>query len=165
MATPTNLPSSFTAGAVLTAANMNNIRGAFRILQVVAASYDTETSSATSTFVDSGLTASITPQATSSKILVFANLAGCYKDGTNTRLGARLLRGATEISYFESYGGANDATTPNGFGSCSTIILDSPATTSSTTYKVQFRSEANTSRVLVQTASARSTIALLEVSA
>ena len=165
MATPTTLPATFVAGNVLTAAQMNDLRGAFRILQVVAASYNTETSSASSTFADTGLTATITPSSTSSKILAIVNQSGCYKDISNTFLGLRLMRGASEISYFESYGGATGNNDTTGFGTCSTIILDSPATTSATTYKTQFRSEGNSSRVLVQIASARSSIVLMEVSA
>jgi hypothetical protein len=165
MATPTTLPAAFTAGQVLTAAQMNDLRGAFRVLQVVAASYNTETSSATNTFVDTGLTATITPSSASSKILVIANQSGCYKDSNNTYLGLRLMRGATELAFFESFGGNNATAAANGFGSCSTSILDSPATTSATTYKTQFRSEQNLSRVLVQVASARSSIVLLEISA
>jgi len=38
MATPTSLPASFTSGQVLTAAQMNNLRGGFRVLQVEQAS-------------------------------------------------------------------------------------------------------------------------------
>jgi hypothetical protein len=33
MATPTNLPATFVAGNVLTAAQQNGLRGAFRVLQ------------------------------------------------------------------------------------------------------------------------------------
>jgi hypothetical protein len=36
MATPTALPTAFVAADVLTAANMNLLRGAFRVLQVVS---------------------------------------------------------------------------------------------------------------------------------
>ena len=165
MATPTNLPASQTTGNVLTAAYVNDLRGAFRIMQVVQASTNTEASSATNTFVTTGLTASITPQATSSKILCVVAVVGCGKDTGNTRLGLQLVRGSTEIAYFESYGGFTNSTASNWFGTCSTYILDSPATTSATTYTVNFRSEANVSRVLVNSNTTRSTIVLLEVSA
>jgi hypothetical protein len=37
MATPTTLPASFVAGSILTAAELNDLRGAFRVLQVVNA--------------------------------------------------------------------------------------------------------------------------------
>ena len=42
-----------------------------KVLQVVHSTYSTETNSSTETFTDSGLSVSITPSSTSSKILVF----------------------------------------------------------------------------------------------
>ena len=165
MATPTTLPAAFTAGQVLTAAQMNDLRGAFRVLQVVAATYNTETSSSSSTFADTGLTATITPSSTSSKILAIVNQTGCFKDTNHTYLGLRLMRGATELAFFESFGGYTNSNAANAFGACSTIILDSPATTSATTYKTQFNSRLNLARTLVQTDSARSSIVLMEISA
>ena len=98
MATPTNLPASFSTGAVLTAAQMNDLRGAFRVLQVVTANYATQVTNNTSTYADTGLTASITPSATSSKVLVYVSQNNMYKSG-NTQSGCniRLLRGATNL--------------------------------------------------------------------
>ena len=165
MATPTNLPASFTTGAVLTAAQMNDLRGAFRILQVVYGSYGTQTSSSSSTYADTGLSASITPQATSSKILVLVNQVSNYKETNNTYMKLRLVRGSTEIALFESYGGFTNTTASNGFGACSISYLDSPTTTSATTYKTQFLSNNNNAAVYTQTGGAISTIILAEVSA
>jgi hypothetical protein len=51
--------------------------GGGKVLQVVNASYATRTSSTTSTYADTGLTATITPTAATSKILVIANQNGC----------------------------------------------------------------------------------------
>jgi hypothetical protein len=165
MATPTNLPASFTTGQVLTAANMNDIRGAFRILQVVFNYYTTQQFSSSSTFADTGLSLAITPQATSSKVLVIVNQAGCFKAANNTLMKLKLFRGATELCQFEGYGGFTNTTADNGFGSCSTVWLDSPNSTSAVTYKTQFNSNGNNNGTYVQTAGTASTIALLEVSA
>ena len=50
MATPTTLPATFVAGNVLTAAQMNDLRGAFRVLQIVSTTKtDTFTTSNTNT--------------------------------------------------------------------------------------------------------------------
>ncbi len=165
MATPTSLPATFVAGDVLTAAQMNNLRGAFRVLQVVNATYGTQTASSSSTYADTGLTATITPSSTSSKILVLVNQAGCGKDTGNTYLKLKLLRGATDIAFFEQYGAFTNNTGFNSIGSCSTSYLDSPATTSATTYKTQFSSNNNVANVFVQTNSSLSTITLMEISA
>lgn len=166
MAAVTTLPASFTSGQILTATNMNDLRGAFRVLQVVTGSTTTQANSSSATFADTGLTASITPSATSSKVLVIVNQAGCYKTAGNTLMKLKLFRGATELCQFEGYGGFTGGTTVDiAFGSCSTVYLDSPATTSATTYKTQYNSNSGVNGTYVQTANSFSSIALLEISA
>jgi hypothetical protein len=139
------------------------------VLQVVNATYGTETSNATSTYADTGLTASITPTSSSSKILVLVNQAGCGKNTNNTKLQLRLLRNSTTIQELASLGGVTDSTATNSFGNLTSCYLDSPATTSSTTYKTQFASGANNLNVFIQASSGGvssvSTITLLEIAA
>jgi hypothetical protein len=135
MATPTSLPASYTAGQKNTAALMNSIRGAFRILQLIESANDSTLRSTTSTtYVDSGLTLTITPQATTNKILCVYFING-YVSASATGLGVRLVRGSTAI--------ATDL--DNGYGSASGnawnttfFYIDSPSTTSATTYKIQY---------------------------
>lgn len=167
MATPTNLPASFTNGAVLTATQMNDLRGAFRILQVVSANADALVLNSTTTYADTGLSATITPQSTSSKILVFVNQTGCGKTAGNTAstLQLRLLRASTEIAVFEAAGGYTGTSVDNYIGGCGTTYLDSPATTSAITYKTQLRNTTAAFAVFAQSTSSRSTITLMEVSA
>ena len=166
MATPTNLPASFSSGAVLTATQQNALRGAFRILQVVQGTTSTITSSSTSAYADTTLTATITPQSATSKILVMVSHGTVSKSNANIFNGVmlRLVRGATTIANFGAYIGFT-ATALDNTGSCSTVYLDSPATTSATTYKTQFSNNAAAASVTVQTNSSLSTITLLEVSA
>ena len=140
-----------------------------KVLQVVNATFSTQTTSSSSTFTDTGLTASITPTSASSKILVLVNQAGCGKQNSDTVLRLRLLRSATVISDFERLGGYNAASTNNFIGSCSVCFLDSPATTSATTYKTQLSSSSNSSQVYTQvfdgTVTSMSTITLMEIAA
>jgi hypothetical protein len=165
MATPTNLPASFTPGQVLTANEMDGLRGAFRILQVVYGSTSTPVSNSTNTMADSGLTATITPQATSSKILVMIS-QGAFKNNANgeNRVNLITLRGATQIAgsgslyLYTSVADFNSAT-------YSVSILDTPATTSAVTYKTQFMNPNNTASVTVQPSDSLSTMILMEVSA
>jgi hypothetical protein len=136
------------------------------VLQVVNATFSTQVISSSSTFTDTGITATITPTSTTSKILVFVNVVGCRKDTGDTRLGLILLRGATSILDFEEYGGWTQNTGSVGIGSCSTNYLDSPATTSATIYKVQFASMNNIARVFINVNDSRtptSTITLMEI--
>jgi len=135
------------------------------VLQVVNATYSTETSSSSSTYADTGLTATITPTSASSKILVLVSQVGVAKFTSDTAVGVRLLRGSTTIVQIESFSGANGSVLPNYVGSASSTFLDSPATTSATTYKTQFNSVSNTASVKVQVSSVTSTITLMEIAA
>lgn len=142
--------------------------GGGKVLQVVNATYATSTSNATSTFADTGLTATITPSSATSQILVIVSQNGCAKLVNVTGLSIRLMRGATEIVYMEDSAGGTSSGATNYVGSVGTTYLDSPATTSATTYKTQFRSVQNLSTVRVQdgaNADSTSTITLLEIGA
>jgi hypothetical protein len=161
MATPTNLPASFTS-EVLTSAAMNNLRGAFRILQVVQGQTSTVTSSTSTTWIDSGITATITPQSNTSKILVFVN-EHLYCASAATEAGVRLVKDSTVLQTFSAIL-LNTAGAITGV--FSTMTLDSPATTSATTYKTQFQRGAGTGTVYgAGTNGWTSTIILMEVSA
>ena len=138
------------------------------VLQVVNATYATSTSNNTGTYADTGLTASITPTSSSSKILVLVNQNGVYADG-NAQAGVnlKLLRGATDLATFGLGVGvhASTGTSNLSFGSSSTCYLDSPATTSATTYKTQF-ARASGGQVFVQEGTGTvSTITLMEIAA
>lgn len=138
MATPTSLPAAFVANTVLTAAEQNALRGAFRVLQVVTATTSTVQSSSSTTFVDAtGLSVSITPQSSTNKILVTYTTIGHKTAGDlNNTLALRFVRGATTLDTWS----ANFYTNSTLMQTAPVCInyMDSPATTSATTYKVQF---------------------------
>jgi hypothetical protein len=137
------------------------------VIQVVSATYSTETTNSTTTYADTGLSASITPTSSSSKILVLVTIAGCQKSSgsSSNGLDLKLLRGSTDLITFTRYGGWTGTALNLTFGNNSTEYLDSPATTSSTTYKVQFRNETGSALVKVQDTSSTSTMVLLEIAA
>jgi hypothetical protein len=167
MATPTNLPAAVATGDVGTAAQFNNLRGAFRILQVVYASTNTQVTNSTTTPVDTGLTATITPQSTSSKVLVFVNQNGGAKGAGNAAnaLNVQLMRGASNIQNIILSGGYTNSLLELRLATISGMFLDSPSTTSPVTYKTQFYNDLNAAAVLVQIATETSSIVLMEVSA
>jgi hypothetical protein len=109
------------------------------VLQVVNATYSTETTTTSTSFVDTGLSGSITPLYSTSKILVIATINGTGK-GAATQMAFKLLRGSTSLFNYESSATYTASADSNYVGSCGVEYLDSPSTTSSTTYKVQFRS-------------------------
>jgi hypothetical protein len=170
MATPTNLPSSFTAGQVLTAAQMNDLRGGFRILNIVSTFKNDVFTTGSATFVDiTGFSATITPQATSNKILVVASISAAVSNANIFVM--NLVRDSINIA--QPSGGANPGTLQsiNQLAGQSHVIifLDSPNTTSATTYKVQTRCNGGTVNVNRAPAATDftsiSTLTLLEVSA
>lgn len=146
--------------------------GGGKLLQVVSSVTTTPTTIATTTLTDTTITATITPTLSTSKILVIASV-NIFIDRGNSNNGAlgRLLRGATTIAnYPGAYFGQITATGTSGvsLGSIFGITyLDSPATTSATTYKIQ-SATTNTSNggtVNFQISNAPSTITLLEIGA
>ena len=179
MATPTTLPASFTAGQVLTAAQQNALRGAFRVLQVVStAKTDTFTTASTS-FVDvTDLTVTITPQSATSQILVLAQVSSSEDFGVSAGF-VRLVRGATAIDVGATAGSRTSASISPSVPNAATaitaglIFLDSPATTSATTYAIQARTNSGTfyvNRSKTDTDSSSfprlaSTITVMEISA
>jgi len=125
------------------------------VLQVVNASRSGQTTSTSTSYADTGLTATITPTSTSNKILVIVsqgiNAVGgaAVGYGYQTSAGVQLLRGATVLITPGSDGGGKySAAFGTGAAPASGNIvlwnivsmnyLDSPATTSPQTYKTQF---------------------------
>lgn len=150
--------------------------GGGKVLQVVYANYSTQVGVASTTFTDTGLSASITPTSSSSTILIFVNQqqhsagSGITSHGT----GLRLLRGSTTIytpdnanRMGQGFIGMTSATTTGLTDMASFAYQDSPATTSSTTYKIQGRTNntAGGGQSLFQESSASSNIVLMEIGA
>lgn len=150
--------------------------GGGKVLQVVQATYSTSTAINTATDTDTGLSASITPSASTSKILVLVSQKYKVNNASDRAHSThRLLRGSTVI--VETGGGANTGYDGYSFLSASSggnpttiwgrsdfMYLDSPATTSSTTYKTQAGSQAS-GTVTYQDNSNLSSMILLEIGA
>jgi hypothetical protein len=136
------------------------------VLQVVMGTTSTLVTNATSSLADTGLTATITPRSTSSKILVLLAQNGVGKVTNSTGVDLRLLRGATQIWTPTDLVGFTATTAQNRGYSVSASYLDSPSTTSATTYKTQFASYNNNAAAYVQdfgNTISTSTITLMEI--
>ena len=146
--------------------------GGGKVLQVVSGSTTSETTIASTTLTDSTLSATITPSSTSSKILILVSQCIAFSRLTiSAGGGIRLLRGSTSI-----YDPSNNAlrifadpgiTTILSSGLYSIIYLDSPATTSATTYKTQLKAAQSTSsgEIVGQPQTNPSTMILMEIGA
>lgn len=145
--------------------------GGGKILQVVSASTTTQTSVTGTTFTDTNITASITPSSSTSKILILLT-ASCqmYSSGSTNQIGMGLQvkRGATTVWA----GIAEDwyiTTSYSGYHQLATIqtinYVDSPATTSATTYTLQIKCALASGTVKTSDNSRPSSIILMEVGA
>ena len=141
-----------------------------KVLQVVTSTNTTNGSTSGGTYVDTGLTASITPKFATSKILVLISATvGCsgYNAGQNGVANFQIVRGSTSIyvtaistyNYTGAGSGGVSVTTPSTLS-----YSDSPATTSSTTYKLQYKNTSGSSAYF-NTDSGHSTITLMEIAA
>jgi hypothetical protein len=108
------------------------------VLQVVNGSYGVGVSTGGATFVDTGLSATITPKFSSSKILITVQQAGCGKIGADTTIVLKLVRNSTDLVFFSTAGAWTGSTATNLGYTMGTTHLDSPNTTSPITYKTQF---------------------------
>jgi len=139
--------------------------GGGKVLQVVQGTTTTEVTNNTDTFADTTLTASITPSASTSRILVLVTQNSCYKTNGNASNAHmfRIVRGSTNIWASQFVGWTDSATKLESTYAFN--YLDSPATTSATTYKTQFRNYPNAAGVIVQESTAQSNIILMEIGA
>jgi len=136
--------------------------GGGKVLQVVAGTHATEVSSSSSSYVTTGITASIAPSATSSKVLIIANTTG-RKETAASNGNYTIFKASSDLD-----------STGNGFARvrddaggifCNAPIvhLDSPSTTSSTTYTMFMKSSSGS--VFSSVSDSPSSIILMEIGA
>ena len=119
--------------------------GVIQVKSVTKTDGDFNTSS--SSFVDvTGLSVTITPTRSDSKILIFATIHGVGDSSTQAYF--RFMRDSTAICVGDAAGSRVRATMgsiyedqTNDTNSCSQNFLDSPSTTSAVTYKIQTRTQ------------------------
>ena len=114
------------------------------VIQVVSATSVTGTATTSTTYVATGVTATITPSATTSKILILVNGSAYLQN--NNFLVLTIKRGTTDLADGRTYGLASSRLrggTDLGF-QVGMSYVDSPATTSATVYEVFLRGTAGT---------------------
>jgi hypothetical protein len=141
-----------------------------KVLQVVQAVYTTSTAIATDSYSDTGLSLSITPSASTSKVLVMVSQGVYVERSSSSCLNKlKIVRGSTTIHETDRAGGitANGTTYVALSANEVLIYLDSPATTSATTYKTQGAvvSATASAQAVFQENSRPSTITLMEIGA
>ena len=134
------------AGGTPTASSLG-IGGTGKIGQVIYSTYSTSTSTTSKTFADTGHSASITPSATSSKVLVLLTYKfGVYRPnngGKDAGYAVKILRDSTAVVTYDQNGtGAYYDLRDNAVAQDQRMVntisyIDSPSSTSSLTYKIQ----------------------------
>ncbi len=133
------------------------------VLQVVNATYATQTSTTSSSYVTSNLTASITPTSSSSKILVLTTFNAVSASTGNLSSYYTLYRNSTNL--FNSEGAFRVETDSASLIAGAISYYDSPATTSSTTYAVYMKSQNSSVTTYMAYGDATCSIILLEIAA
>jgi len=156
---------------------MVQIKGDDDLIVQVVQSIKTDSASTTSTsFTNTGLSASITPRSASNKILIMVNTVISQSNFVK-RVHLKLTGGNTASYIGDAGTGVESAVTDvsrvsDAYGMIPTslLYLDSPATTSAITYNLQWRVESDTgymnrpATLDAQGANTASTIILMEVS-
>jgi hypothetical protein len=153
----------------------STLPGADKVLQVVSTTYSTAKTIASTTLTDTDLTLSITPTLSTSKILVLVtqNYWLSSSSSTNSGMAMVLDRNGTSVfnmdqnGYSTRYVEIGNATSVGDVSYFSMQYLDSPATTSSTTYKTRARvySTAAGRQVIMNSNSSPATMILMEIGA
>jgi hypothetical protein len=137
------------------------------IVQVVTGSTSANVTNSTSTFVDTGITATITPKFSTSRILVLISILGLFKSSgnSNNRIGIQLQRNGSVLD--QSLANLWTQTAVDARQSSVYNYTDTPASVSALTYKLQFCNEQNVAEARFQRDgnSGTSSIMLLEVAA
>jgi hypothetical protein len=121
------------------------LAGSGGVLQVVQGTSATQVINNTNSYVDSGLSATLTPSSASSKILVISSVPFSYgTNGGSLEVNFQVVRGATGV--FETMAFNNVSAIVQLFSIAGISYFDSPNTTSSVTYKIQFKERSASNR-------------------
>jgi hypothetical protein len=142
-----------------------------KVLQVVQVTNATSVSTTGTTYINTNLAASITPSSSTSKVLI--TITSSYDVGSSGEsFGVQLVRNGSSIylpqasdsgPLYAYYNASNELIGPINFS-----YIDSPSTTSSTTYTLQFRKRSGASSITIPTAqstTATAVIILMEIAA
>jgi hypothetical protein len=147
-----NLYFTAASAAIFSKADGAAAGGGGKVLQVVSTiKTDTFTTNSTSFTDITGVSVSITPSAATSKVLVMVTL-GDVEQPNDSAYGFRFMRDSTAIAVGDAAGSRLQATfagvtSAGRGGALGFTFLDSPATTSATTYKIQGYSGGSTIKI------------------
>ena len=141
----TGLTSLGSAGQVIKVASGGSAlefaaeAGGGKVLQVVAASSETNVNSSSTSFVNTGglPSFSFTPAATSSKVLLLANFGALELTGSNAYW--NIYRDSSSLGNSTAGFTQTQYSSSHRFASGGAVYLDSPNTTSAVTYQIRIK--------------------------
>ena len=146
--------------------------GAGAVLQVVQAVTTTQTSTTSNSFTDAtGLSVSITPTSASNKVLILSSVQyQIFRSAIEASGSMQIVRNSTAVFSQFSNSLAMEAGVSTGSriyfdGQWAGVYLDSPATTSATTYKIQLRGDGATLFTVNAQTNNQSSIVVMEIAA
>ena len=165
-----NIQGSSSSSNTINVASGHKISGAAgsivapgQVIQLVQQQTNTQFSTTSNPYVDTGFAASITPKFSSSKIYVIAGL-NMYNNATNGVSSTTLYRGGSRISDSATYGHAYGYSNSGSHVQHHTFTyLDSPNTTSSTEYKIYISCVTNGGTLSICINNSSSTLTLMEI--
>ena len=115
-----------------------------KILKVYNHTVASNISTSSNSYQDTGLTITLTPSSASNDFLIVADLGVTRHASTNASFFAQILRDSTAVvAHGGGYMGYNATSNDRGYYPMFLHHLDIPNSTSSITYKIQYRSEIN----------------------
>ena len=150
------------AGTVLTSASTANFP-AGSVLQVVNSVTVTRDITASASWVATGITASITPISTSSKIFIIVSTSGNVNNTSSHNLYYSLFRNSTNLGHANYGMGEIRGITVNIRAPINPSYLDSPSTTSSVSYTLHFYSNGGSTVEIPGNAGQTRSITLMEI--
>ena len=134
------------------------------VLQVVQSTTSTSTTTSSTSYVDTALSATITPSSSSSKILIIASAGELRATNPATPADLTIFRGnaasGTDLAGGSPMARTYTATDVDPRANVGITYLDSPATTSATTYTLALEAATNANTVSI---GQRQTMILMEI--
>ena len=151
-----------TGATALEFATLSTGANAGEVIQVVSTTITSQQSTTSNSYTDvSGLSLSITPASASNKILIIFSGGAVGSSSSSYDAKFTIVRGSTNLgSASNGFGFSRQNAGEMGFASAN--YLDSPNTTSATTYKIQFLTDAGATAFIGYN-NAHSTLTALEI--
>jgi len=124
--------------------------GGGKVLQVLQDTHTGMVTNNSTTLATTNLSQAITPASASNKVLITANVNSINKPSGNSSTAVKLVidrDGSTIYTVSDFF--LHEGTSKQLNGACTLVFLDSPATTSATTYSIKFASTVASQEVAV----------------